>query len=1680
MPNTLMVAISRRELKFLCATISAFTIGCEGNDQAIVAPSLIGVTPAEVDFGKIPVGSTVRRELVIANSGQRALTINRIRFVGDSTQFALTQVPGLINAKDKASTILEYRPTEPGFVSTTLFVDNNSDNNPAVQIKITAEGVDSSFCGDCDSPPENVCVTDSDLRVFDRVGMCRDGSCRYERRVIPCPTTCMSEACVDFEIPTATVSVIPAKAFTDDNLIAAASITSAQASTSTLTFQWFKNGQIQEQAVDSILASDLTAKGEVWEVIVTPIRDGVNGQKVSASRLVSNSPPTASDALIMPQTATELSTLGCSAAAVNDKDGDTITLLYNWKVNGQAVSQATTLDGSSFNRNDTVLCELIPFDGQVQGITISSNAVTIANSAPRVLSVLIGPLSPDKNSTVTATISGWLDPDGDAPAYNYSWTVNGMPVSINSRLDSSYFSRGDTIELTVEPYDDYTVGSQVRSNQLTVGNTPPSLTQVAVLPNSPRTSNNIVAYPLGFRDLDGDTASYTYTWSINGTRIVGGATLAASQTSRDDRVFVEVTPSDGISRGQTVSSTVVVIANSLPVVGAVYISPTTGNEETVFSCIASGWRDDDGDAPRFRYQWYVNNALSVTSTTIDSAIIQRGDRIQCEATPVDSYGSGLSVTSNIVDIENTPPEIGSVVITPSAGNEMTVFTCTPQAWFDADGDSEAYFFQWFVNQTPSVTTATIGGQYFDKDDEIACRVTPTDAIDLGDPITSAPVIIQNAPPSLVSASISPQPLRTGDQARIVAQGWYDADGDSELYAYTWFVNGQPILLLNSATLAGTNFTRGDRLYAEVTPVDTESGVSVFTSTVIVQNTPPQIVSAFINPASGNETTQFTCMGGGWLDADSDSPQYNYLWYVNSSSVSTASSLDGSFFNRGDQVRCTLTPFDGIDAGSSIDTSTITIQNAPPTIQGVQVDPAIGTEATIFQCDATGWQDPDGDSQHFERQWFVNGSFVSDAESLSGTLFDKNQTIRCRLRPKDSYGGFGAWMFSNTATVTNSIPSAPTATITPERATDEDDLVCSILEPSEDLDNDAIQYSFSWTNGTETVSGFTLTSTHTQAGQTWTCLVTPSDSTSVGTSTSVSMGPLRQYCHTRDGSTEACAAEDCFNILRQGLSNGDGVYWLDPGLRGAAFQAHCLMDTLYDGGGWTLAAVVSDDSSEQWTWDNRHYWTSSTGTLGILTDLTQDYRSPAMDTVSANDLLFVHAPSGVWASYNNVSRTASPLSESLSQNPSAQCFDSSEGTPMTAGTLSVAGTLCSTNLYINPLDQDGTDNCNCSTCEDHAFGPAWNVNGGGTCSFRNPGSTGSLGPSNSSSNLEGGNAQAGNPLGFGQALGLNTGVSGSGQNRMNLYIRQVDQDGDGFSRLVDCNDARDDIFPGAGDILGDGVEQDCDGMDCQAAMVGGAYFAVCNDNGFSSSAYDDRCMAANYEGLASIRDATEQAAIDDLIRQSGTTPNTFSDAFYIGFDVPTGQFSDGSLSPYRNWYTGEPSGDGNCTVANWLITGQWNDISCGWTTGGGICQRREPLRTKFTRVYEAESQLSHGLGRQEGNGWSANTVDDAAGHLAYGPYATDWPEAILNVRFRLMVDVVTNNPQQVVSVDIFDATAGQVLVTRAILRNEFAEPFVYQDFDITVDTFGRNGNAFEARVYWNDISYVRLDSVFVSE
>ncbi|MEM9463656.1 MAG: fibrinogen-like YCDxxxxGGGW domain-containing protein [Myxococcota bacterium] len=243
-----------------------------------------------------------------------------------------------------------------------------------------------------------------------------------------------------------------------------------------------------------------------------------------------------------------------------------------------------------------------------------------------------------------------------------------------------------------------------------------------------------------------------------------------------------------------------------------------------------------------------------------------------------------------------------------------------------------------------------------------------------------------------------------------------------------------------------------------------------------------------------------------------------------------------------------------------------------------------------------------------------------------------------------------------------------------------------------------------------------------------------------------------------------------NDVMPGLANG--LYLIDPDGPGAdaPYEAMCEMTT--SGGGWTLVAVSSNDGTNTWTWNNRTLMTTDTTPVGNVNTLDADFKSPAYHTILMTDLLFVHAPSGVWAQYDSVGDGTTDLGTHLGSLPERVCDYALDdnGVEMSAGTLVAGGSLCDTDLYFH-LGDHGNSLGDCQTngyASSESYGPMWSGvfnSVSGLCPFDDPGET-SLGPDQNVSMQD----VELNGVGFGAAAGLNTGMAGSGENNMRIYVR----------------------------------------------------------------------------------------------------------------------------------------------------------------------------------------------------------------------------------------------------------------------------------------------------------------------
>jgi hypothetical protein len=223
-------------------------------------------------------------------------------------------------------------------------------------------------------------------------------------------------------------------------------------------------------------------------------------------------------------------------------------------------------------------------------------------------------------------------------------------------------------------------------------------------------------------------------------------------------------------------------------------------------------------------------------------------------------------------------------------------------------------------------------------------------------------------------------------------------------------------------------------------------------------------------------------------------------------------------------------------------------------------------------------------------------------------------------------------------------------------------------------------------------------------------------------------------------------------------------------------------------------------------------------------LNEDFKSPALHDVGMEDLLFVHAPSGIWAGYNDIETGLQDFGAFSATIASLQCPDPNGGYLMSSGTLYTNNMISSTSLFFNVTDHDGGA-CGHGTPH-HSWGPTWNTHSelsNAPRNFDDPGNSGALGPNNYWPSIEGTNNYSpnhpfqGNPVGFGYALDLNTGIVGAAENYMQVFVRRlyIDADGDGVYASEDCDDNDSLVWN-----YNSGHSENCYGVSCKQILDDG--------------------------------------------------------------------------------------------------------------------------------------------------------------------------------------------------------------------------------------------------------------------
>jgi hypothetical protein len=172
------------------------------------------------------------------------------------------------------------------------------------------------------------------------------------------------------------------------------------------------------------------------------------------------------------------------------------------------------------------------------------------NAAPSGAAIAIEPAAPGDDDDLTCVITTEAtDPNGDAVSYRYGWSKNGSDAGIAAdTVSASLTAGGDTWTCTVTPNDGTLDGAQTSASvTIAQGNRAPSAPTVSITPAEP-TDDDVLTCVIDAEsvDPDGDTVTYAYAWSVDGTDAgISGATVNAALTEAGQQWTCAVTASDG-------------------------------------------------------------------------------------------------------------------------------------------------------------------------------------------------------------------------------------------------------------------------------------------------------------------------------------------------------------------------------------------------------------------------------------------------------------------------------------------------------------------------------------------------------------------------------------------------------------------------------------------------------------------------------------------------------------------------------------------------------------------------------------------------------------------------------------------------------------------------------------------------------------------------------------------------------------------------------------------------------------------------------------------------------------------------------------------------------------------------------------------------------------------------------
>ncbi len=536
--------------------------------------------------------------------------------------------------------------------------------------------------------------------------------------------------------------------------------------------------------------------------------------------------------------------------------------------------------------------------------------------------------------------------------------------------------------------------------------------------------------------------------------------------------------------------------------------------------------DNDSESVETEIRWYKNNVLQNTYNNwgqIPAFALNTGDQWNVSVQPHDGEFFGELIWSSTITVQNTPPDIISLGISPNNPTNESILTCE-YVYDDHDnnpeniGDRRIEWYRNGVNQTLLINQFSIPATETRKDEIWLFKIQVSDGTNYSSWFTSLEVKIGNTLPMVSEVDINEDSPVPENKDLKVEYTYFDYDDDPENESQAeirWYKNGEINETFNDLREVDKKYTSEyDVWYYAIRVYDGRNysnweyspSVSIGTAT----NNPPSVSNILITPSSPltgnylNMTYTYSDEGGSSTESGT-----MYYWYCNGIHVSKYDGyriLPANATTKGQEWHVKVRPKDGVQFGTLVGSTTnVTIGNTPPISFNLQIVPVTPDTTTNLIANFEYFDIDNDQMVAYFIKWYndtsgsVEISHWANRTELPSNFTKKNEQWRFEVIVFDGEDWSTTWQYSVTI-IQNSEPKISNISLSGGETTNENiTLLYDFYDPDNDSDFSIIIWKIIHLGGFQPSdeNSTTLFSSEFTAGDLIWVIITPNDGTDSG-------------------------------------------------------------------------------------------------------------------------------------------------------------------------------------------------------------------------------------------------------------------------------------------------------------------------------------------------------------------------------------------------------------------------------------------------------------------------------------------------------------------------------------------------------------------------------------------------------